>query len=210
MKRQPLSWRFEDDALQGGHRLIAGVDEAGRGSLAGPVVAAAIIFLERKCCPPGVHDSKTLTRKARQFLYAKLTGHPQILFHAASASVEEIDRLNILRASHLAMQRAVFGLQQKADFLLVDGLPVSLLGEKHRAIVEGDGQCPSIAAASIIAKETRDRLMESMEFDYPGYGFALHKGYGTARHMDALSRLGPCPFHRRSFSPVCQLSLSFD
>ena len=207
LKRQSCSWHFEDEYLRQGHKFLAGVDEAGRGCLAGPVVAAALIFLDRNACPEGVDDSKLLTRKRRQVLHKTLSSHPGILWAVGSASVEEIEKINILRASHLAMQRACASLPRKPDWLLVDGLPVKLLGEKHRAIVDGDAQCFSIAAASIIAKETRDLLMEEAEKTYPGYGFAQHKGYGTALHMAAVTRLGPCPLHRKTFGPIRQLSL---
>lgn len=201
------SWHFEDESLRQGHKLLAGVDEAGRGCLAGPVMAAALIFLDRAACPDEVNDSKQLTRKQRQSLHKILTADSRVLWAVGSASVEEIEKINILRASHVAMQRACEALPRKPDWLLVDGLPVSLFGKNHLAIVDGDALSNSIAAASILAKETRDLFMEEAEKSYPGYGFAKHKGYGTKQHLEALSRLGPCPMHRKTFGPVRQLSL---
>lgn len=181
--------------------LIAGVDEAGRGPLAGPVVVAAVILDPRQPIV-GLDDSKKLSEKKREALF------PLILEHALAhcvISVEpaEIDQLNIFQATMAGMSRAVAGLQPRAQSALVDGnkLPRDLPCP-GRAIVGGDALEPAISAASILAKVTRDRLMVAMDAVHPGYGFAVHKGYPTPTHLDALRRLGPCPEHRRSFAPV--------
>jgi len=203
-----LSWKFETEACQRGHRYIAGVDEAGRGCLAGPVVAAALIFPDQSGWPDGLNDSKKLNRKARSRLYEELQKRPGVVLAVGTASVEEIDRINILQAALLAMRRAVEGLDRAPDYLLIDG---NIMPDKARpglAVVSGDALSPSIAAASILAKETRDRMMEVLDQKYPGYGLAQHKGYGTAAHLRALAALGPCPEHRRSFAPVAQLGLA--
>jgi ribonuclease HII len=208
VKRPRLSWTHEEiHTIRLGECHIAGVDEAGRGCLAGPVVAGAIIFLCRKARPKGLNDSKLLVRADRQRLYQHLVTHTEIFWSVGIATVEEIDSINILQASHLAMRRALDGLPSRPGFVLVDGLPVRTLGHEHAALVGGDGISPSIAAASIIAKETRDRLMEVADAEFPGYGFAQHKGYGTPEHGRALEARGPCPLHRRSFAPVRQAAL---
>jgi ribonuclease HII len=203
-------WSHEDAARASGHACIAGVDEAGRGCLAGPVTAAAVIFLERSALPPGLDDSKKLSRRARQRLYQALTSHPGILWAVASASVEEIDRINILQAALLAMHRALTALPQTPNYALIDGnhLPTGL-PYPAQALIGGDAASLSIAAASILAKETRDLMMESLDREHPHHGFARHKGYGTAAHLRALAQHGPTPHHRRSFAPVAQLSLPF-
>ena len=205
--------RFEQEAWRAGTLRIAGVDEAGRGPLAGPVVAAAIVFdrdfLEAEALRSlaGIDDSKKLPAARREFFHALLTACPHARIGIASASVEEIDSLNILRATHLAMARALGQIVPPPDLALVDGLPVNGLPVPHRAIVGGDAASLSIAAASILAKVTRDRLMVALAARHPEYGFERHKGYGTKAHLDALRRHGPCPAHRRSFAPVAQLSL---
>ncbi|MFZ5806204.1 MAG: ribonuclease HII [Verrucomicrobiota bacterium] len=204
-----LSWEHEQSVRQKGYRCVAGVDEAGRGCLAGPVVAGAVIFLDMSACPDGVNDSKKLSRASRKKLYETLTSHTSILCGVGVASVEEIDQINILKASHLAMKRALEALSTPADFVLVDGLKVSLLGENHLALIGGDAISPSIAAASIIAKEYRDRLMEQFDAEYPQYGLARHKGYGTAEHLEAIQLYGISPLHRRSFAPVRQQTFAF-
>lgn len=208
---KPPMLRHELAARAEGHASLAGVDEAGRGPLAGPVVAAAVSFdwdwLEREGekALAGLTDSKKLSPKRREFFYGVLTeGNPAIRWSVGEAGVEEIDRLNILRATYTAMGRALRGLNPLPEFALVDGLPVEGLPVPHRAIVGGDGASWSIAAASVIAKVTRDRWMEEAEGKWPGYGFARHKGYGTKEHQEALERLGPCPLHRRSFLPARQ------
>jgi ribonuclease HII len=186
---------------RGAPPLVAGVDEAGRGPLAGPVYAAAVILDPRRPIA-GLDDSKRLTPAARAALEPRIQAR-SLAWSVAWASAEEIDRLNILRASLLAMGRAVAQLDPRPGRVLVDGnrCPEDLHcpGE---AIVGGDGLIPAIGAASILAKVARDRLMEGLEIAYPGYGFARHKGYPTREHREALARLGPCPEHRRSFAPV--------
>lgn len=205
--------RFEQEAWRAGTLCIAGVDEAGCGPLAGPVVAAAIVFdrdfLEAEALRSlaGIDDSKKLPASRREFFHALLTSCPHARIGIASASVEEIDSLNILRATHLAMARALGQIAPPPDLALVDGLPVNGLPVPHRAIVGGDAASLSIAAASILAKVTRDRLMVALAARHPEYGFDRHKGYGTKAHLDALRRHGPCPAHRRSFAPVAQLPL---
>jgi ribonuclease HII len=183
--------------------LVAGVDEAGRGPLAGPVVAAAVI-LPDDCTLESLNDSKKLTAKKREHFHAMLTVRADIHWGIGQADVAEIDRLNILRATHLAMARAVAALPRKPDHALVDGLPVRGLTVPHTALVAGDTLSLSIAAASIIAKVTRDRLMTALDAEYPQYGFARHKGYGVREHLEALRSHGPSPVHRRSFQPVAQ------
>lgn len=192
---------FERLAAAAGFLRIAGVDEAGRGPLAGPVVAAAVI-LPAWPCPLPVNDSKQLTEAQRSCLFAGLQQLPGIQIGVGIVAAAEIDELNILRATHKAMRLALVQLRPGADFALVDGLPVPGLPVPHRAVVKGDGRSQSIAAASIIAKVWRDRMMEQAELEWPGYGFARHKGYGTVAHLEALRRLGATPLHRRSFAPV--------
>ena len=157
---------------------------------------------------PGLNDSKQLTAAKREALFAALLERADVHCSVGIASTEEIDRLNILRATHLAMARAVEGLSLRPDFCLVDGLPVKGMPVPHRAIVKGDGRSLSIAAASVLAKVTRDRMMTEADAEFPQYGFAKHKGYGTKVHMEALRKHGPCPLHRRSFAPVSQMELS--
>lgn len=193
------TFAYEQAHLARGFSRIAGVDEAGRGPLAGPVVAAAVI-LHEGICPDGVADSKALSPTLRERLHEELVG--SCSWSVGIAGVDEIDSLNILRATHLAMRRALDGLGPSADFALVDGLPVPGLPVRHLAIVKGDARCLSIAAASIIAKVTRDRMMLALHEEFPQYGFDRHKGYGTPQHLRALAEHGPCPCHRRSFAPV--------
>lgn len=182
--------------------LVAGVDEAGRGPLAGPVVAAAVILDERQPIA-GLADSKKLSAARREALYDEIRAKA-LCCCVAQASVEEIDRLNILQATLLAMQRAVAGLRLKPGLVLVDGNRLPLLEMRAEAIVKGDAKVAAISAASILAKVTRDRGLELLDQRYPQYGFARHKGYGTAEHLQALRLHGPCPEHRRSFAPVAQ------
>lgn len=186
-------------------RLVCGVDEAGRGPLAGPVYAAAVI-LDPARPIDGLADSKKLSEPRRERLALEIRDRAAA-FGIAFASVEEIDRLNILRATHLAMRRAVEALGG-CDHLLVDGRPVPGLPAPSTAIVRGDSASYSIAAASIVAKVQRDRIMDDLDCAYPSYGFARHRGYGTAAHLAALARFGPCPAHRRSFAPVAQQLLA--
>ncbi len=182
--------------------LIAGVDEAGRGPLAGPVVAAAVILDDLKPIK-GLADSKQLTAKRREKLYDEIRAKA-LCCSIAEASVEEIDRLNILQATMLAMQRAVAGLRLKPAKVLVDGNRLPPLDVLAEAIVSGDALVPAISAASILAKVTRDRQLEALDLRHPAYGFAQHKGYGTAQHLQALQQFGPLPEHRRSFAPVAR------
>jgi ribonuclease HII len=184
--------------------LLAGVDEAGRGPLAGPVVAAAVIFRPEQRVP-GVTDSKQLTEAERDELVAVIRRRA-LRIGVGAASCREVDRLNILRATHLAMCRAVAGLGLRPEHLLVDGLPVPDLGPDHTAVVDGDAKSFTIACASIVAKTTRDGIMRRLARRYPGYGWETNVGYGTPEHVMALGQRGPTPHHRRSFVPV-QLSL---
>ena len=192
--------KYELQARKRGHVVIAGVDEAGRGSLAGPVVAAAVI-LPVGCLLPGVQDSKKLTPAEREQLYHEIRAAAQVVA-VAHCQADVVDAVNILRATHIAMRNALEQLSPTPDLVLVDGLFVPELGFPQVAIVKGDGKSISIAAASIIAKVERDAMMRELDAQYPGYGFAEHKGYGTAQHRRALRTLGPCPIHRRSFAPV--------
>lgn len=198
----------EHAALESGVFCIAGVDEAGRGPLAGPVVAAAVVFPadclwgEPEAIIEGINDSKTLSAKKRQVLLEQIKAFPGILIGVGKCSPKEIDRINILRATHLAMRKALDNLAELPELALVDGLPVPGLPVPSRSMIKGDSRSFSIASASIVAKETRDAIMVKMDKKYPGYGFAAHKGYGTRRHLEALKRLGPCPIHRKSFKPV--------
>lgn len=187
---------------------LVGIDEAGRGCLAGPVVAAAVQIAEADLAPLAAgplaqaNDSKQLSPAQRDRLYETLTHEPRVRWGIGQASVEEIDRLNILRATHLAMRRAIEALPTLPDHALVDGLPVKALPIPHDALVKGDSRSLLIACASILAKVSRDRLCLTLDAQFPGYGLAQHKGYGTRAHLDALRRLGPSPCHRRSFAPV--------
>ncbi len=188
---------FDAQFITGSVRILAGTDEAGRGPLAGPVVAAACILPEG-FLPEGLDDSKKLTEKKRDALYDVITENA-VAWCAASASPEEIDEINILNASLLAMRRAIAGLSVQPDLVLVDGNVNRGFPLPAKAIVGGDALSPSIAAASIIAKVTRDRMCADYETLYPGYGFEKHKGYPTPAHKLAVYELGPCPIHRRSF-----------
>ena len=183
--------------------LIAGVDEAGRGPLAGPVVAAAVILDERKLIP-GLADSKILSPMRREQLYEQIYADA-LCCSIASASVEEIDRLNILQATMLAMRRAVLGLRLTPVKVLVDGNRIPVMQVLAEAIVKGDALVPSISAASILAKVYRDRWCAQVHLQFPQYGFDAHKGYGTQAHMAALREHGACPQHRRSFAPVAEV-----
>ncbi len=186
---------------------LAGVDEAGCAPLAGPVVAAAVI-LDREKFPRGIDDSKALPAPAREAIYARLT--KVAAWGVGVASVEEIDRLNIYWARMLAMVRAVEALGVEPAMVLVDGNRCPNWERPSVAIVDGDAKCRSIAAASIVAKVTRDRIMFEYAKDYPGYGWETNKGYGTPEHQRALAELGPTPLHRRSFAPVRQFTLDFE
>ena len=184
--------------------MVAGVDEAGRGPLAGPVIAAAVILDERDRIA-GLADSKTLSERRREQLAQRIR-EQALACSIGRAGHEEIDRLNILNATLLAMQRAIRGLSIKPDRVLVDGNRCPDTEYPARAIIKGDGAEACISAASILAKVCRDREMQDLDRQYPGYGFARHKGYPTREHILALSANGPCPIHRRSFAPVQRLS----
>ena len=183
--------------------LIAGVDEAGRGPLAGPVVAAAVILDDLNPIR-GLADSKVLTARKREQLYDEIRAKA-LCCSIAEASVDEIDRINILQATMLAMRRAVEGLRLKPSLVLVDGNRLPVLAMRAEAIVKGDSKVASISAASILAKVTRDRWCAELDAQYPQYGFAGHKGYGTAEHLLALQTHGACPQHRKTFSPVTKV-----
>ena len=183
--------------------LIAGVDEAGRGPLAGPVVAAAVI-LDDLSPIAGLADSKKLTALKRERLYDEIRAKA-LCCSIAEATVEEIDELNILQATMLAMRRAVEGLRLKPTKVLVDGNRLPVLDVLAEAIVKGDSKVQAISAASILAKVTRDRWCEQIDHEYPAYGFAKHKGYGTEAHMQALKTHGATPWHRKSFAPVAEV-----
>lgn len=184
-------------------RRVCGVDEAGRGPLAGPVVAASVLFLAPEAIPAGLNDSKKLTHTARTELAAALRSDPTICIGIGIASVEEIDEFNIWGATTIAMRRAAEKLSHTPDLALVDGkITPKNFPYPVQTVVGGDGISLSIAAASIIAKTTRDTMMAEYALTYPQYGFAKHAGYGTAAHMAALALHGPCPIHRRSFKPI--------
>lgn len=188
---------YEKEAAQKGYSAVCGIDEAGRGPLAGPVFAAAVI-LPAEVEIPGLNDSKKLTAKKREALFP-LIQEKAVSWSVAFATESEIDEINILQATYLAMRRACEGLSIPADYALVDGNrmpPLSVTGE---TIIKGDGLSASIAAASVLAKVSRDRLMLELDSLYPEYQFAKHKGYGTALHVELLRKYGPCPIHRRSF-----------
>lgn len=195
---------FENAKISQGYSLIAGIDEAGRGPLAGPVSAGAVILPEG-FSHTWLNDSKKLSEKRREALYAELTERGDVIWALSFVDTEEIETTNILRATHMAMARAAEALSSRPDFCLIDGLPVPSFPILSEGIVKGDGKSLSIAAASIIAKVSRDRLMLEYAEQYPEYGFDRHKGYGTKLHMDALRKHGPCPIHRKTFAPVANL-----
>lgn len=194
---QGTLWELETQYQAEGYRLICGVDEAGRGPLAGPVVAAAVM-LPHGLEIPGLNDSKKLTDKKRRELFP-IIREQAIAFGIGWASQEEIDEINILQATFLAMNRALDAMSAKADLALVDGNRDPGFPLATKTIVKGDSLSANIAAASVLAKVTRDNFMEEMAEQYPGYGFEIHKGYGTRAHYAALEALGPCEIHRRSF-----------
>jgi ribonuclease HII len=189
-----------------GYRVVAGIDEAGRGPLAGPVCVAAVV-LPDDFTHAVLNDSKQLSEVKRERLYEEITADPRIRWHCVSVEPEEIDRINILQATWEGMRRAALALQPVPDAVLIDGKPVKRYPLHQVALVKGDSLSYSIAAASIIAKVTRDRLMVAMARQFPAYGFEIHKGHPTPGHLAALKQLGPCPQHRRSFGPVAQLEL---
>jgi ribonuclease HII len=205
----PCGLRFEKHLWSTGIPLVAGIDEAGRGPLAGPVVAAAAV-LPAEFKLNGLNDSKLLAEPVReQFFEALVVPGRLVCYGIGVAEPEEIDRLNILRATFLAMERAVAALPVQPDHLLIDGLPVPVFRQPQTAIVGGDGKSKSIAAASVIAKVTRDRMMRQWHSEFPLYDFDQNKGYGTPAHLESLQIHGPCAIHRRSFAPVAQTFFLF-
>ena len=203
------SLKHEKKLRAAGYAIIAGIDEAGCGPLAGPVVAAAVVL-------PGnfrhkvLNDSKQVAPEKREAIFEELTVRADVAWAVSVVAHDEIDRFNILRAAHLGMKRAVEQLPQRPDHVLIDGRPVHGFPVAATSLVKGDALSFSIAAASIVAKVTRDRLMLAFDVQFPEYGFAQHKGYGTPLHLERLRTYGPCPIHRRSFLPVQQLLLRFD
>ena len=190
-------WELENAVHDEGYGVVCGVDEAGRGPLAGPVCAAAVI-LPRGLVIEGLNDSKKLTEKRRESLCGEITSSAEA-YGIAFASVEEIEELNILGATYLAMNRAIAALGREIDLALIDGNRNAGIEYPSRTVVKGDSLCASIAAASVLAKVTRDRYMTELDERYPGYGFARHKGYGTKAHYAAIRELGASPVHRPSF-----------
>jgi ribonuclease HII len=201
--------RFEKHLWSTGVPLVAGIDEAGRGPLAGPVVAAAAV-LPAEFSLTGLNDSKQLTETVREQFFEALTAPGKLVCYGIGlAEPAEIDRLNILRATFLAMERAVTALPLRPDHLLINGLPVPVFQQTQTAVVDGDAKSMSIAAASVIAKVTRDRMMRKWHSEFPQYDFDQNKGYGTRAHLESLQIHGPCPIHRRSFAPVAQTYFLF-
>ena len=190
-------WQFEEELFAQGYKLVCGVDEAGRGPLAGPVCAAAVILPEHLEIP-GLDDSKKLSDKRRRELFP-IIKEQAIAYGIGLASHEEIDEINILQATFLAMERAIAGLQVKPEFALIDGNREKDFGLPVKTVVKGDSLSANIAAASVLAKVTRDMLMEEAAVEYPGSGFEIHKGYGTRAHYDALRQQGACAIHRMTF-----------
>ena len=213
MNDQINLYEFEEKLYDEGFHLICGVDEAGRGPLAGPLVVAACIL------PPflrieGINDSKQLSAKKRKELY-KVIVKNALAYKIVFVTEEDVDSLNIYQATKKGMLMAIAGIKHKPDYALIDAMPLGELEIPHNSIIHGDARCASVAAASILAKVTRDEYMEKMDIKYPNYGFKKHKGYGTKAHMQALEKYGPCKIHRKSFAPVSkfyskQMSISFD
>ncbi|HUX28564.1 MAG TPA: ribonuclease HII [Terracidiphilus sp.] len=201
-------WTLEDAARSRGALRIAGIDEVGRGPLFGPVVAAAVI-LPRGCSLQGLTDSKKLSEKKRNELDREIRLNA-VAWSIAAVDAETVDRINIRRASLEAMRRAVAQLALSPDFLLIDGRDTIDWNCPQQAVIKGDATSVSVAAASVLAKVHRDRLLIELDAQFPGYGLARHKGYGSAEHMEALARLGPTPLHRKSYQPVAQAALRFD
>lgn len=195
--------RREGELRANGYRYVAGIDEAGRGPLAGPVVAAAVILPVDKPLL-GLDDSKKLTSRQRQELYREIT-KAALAWSVGYSSPQYIDATDILQATRRAMEKALEKLPVRPDYLLVDALHLPDVDLPQEGIEGGDGKCACIAAASVVAKVTRDAWMEGWDRQYPGYGFARHKGYPTPEHLEALTKLGPCPLHRRSFQPLAEL-----
>lgn len=206
-------YALEEELLDQGYKLVCGVDEAGRGPLAGPVVVCACIL------PPflridGINDSKKLSEKKREELY-KIIIKEALYYNIVFVDREEIDELNIYQATKMGMLKAIEGLKVEPDYVLIDAMPLGELKMGNKSIIHGDALSASIAAASILAKVTRDHYMEKMDIKYPNYGFKKHKGYGTKAHVEALEKYGPCEIHRHTFYPVSkyfskQLTIDFD
>jgi len=209
MSYRRCGFRYEKKLRAIGAAHIAGIDEAGRGALAGPVVAAAVVLPE-KFRHRRLNDSKQLAPELREQIYSELISDPQVRWTVGIVDSVEIDRINILRASHRAMRLAVEALIEPPDHVLIDGLPVIPFPLPQTAIIEGDCISLSIAAASVIAKVTRDRMMRDFCAHFPQYCFGQHKGYGTELHLLKLYEFGPCPIHRRSFEPVAQPLLALE
>lgn len=207
-ERPVCGWKLERAAHKAGALRIAGVDEVGRGPMFGPVVAAAVI-LAPKCRLAGLNDSKQLSEKKRNQFDAEVRANA-VAYAIAAVDVETIDRINIRRASMLAMRRAVEQLALTPDYLLIDGVDTIDWPCPQQAVVQGDATSFSIAAASVLAKVYRDRLLVELDSVYPGYGLAKHKGYCSPEHLAALKRLGPTPQHRKSYQPVSQTLLPFE
>lgn len=212
-KKADDRFEFERELWSRGVMRVAGVDEAGRGPLAGPVVAAAVIF-PHAWSKAGfderlrdLNDSKQLTKRQREDFFAILTSDSEIHYAIAVMDAATIDRINILQATHRAMNEALARLQPQPGHVLVDGRPVKSMALPNTALVKGDARSYSIAAASVLAKVTRDRMMLDYDAQFGGYGFAEHKGYGTPQHLAALVERGPCPIHRRSFAPLKLMQL---
>ena len=205
----PPTWRFEDEAYAAGRVCVAGVDEVGRGCLAGPVVAAAVI-LDRRADVRGVNDSKLLTAPQRTAAARRILD-TAVAVGLGAASADEVDRINILQATLRAMRRAVDALPVVADHLLLDAALLPELAAPQVSLIKGDRRSFSIAAASIVAKVVRDRVMEHYAVAYPAFGFEMNRGYGTAAHLAALLESGPCEIHRRTFRGVlAEGSLAFE
>ena len=201
MRDQKLNlYEYEEALYDQGNQVICGVDEAGRGPLAGPVVVAACIL------PPflrieGINDSKQLTAKKREELF-KIIVKNAVAYQIVFVSEADVDLLNIYQATKKGMLEVIRGLEVTPDHVLIDAMPLGELKIPHTSIIHGDARCASVAAASILAKVTRDEFMEKMDVKYPNYGFKKNKGYGTKAHMEALEKYGPCPIHRKTYAPV--------
>ena len=199
-ERLDAMYVYERAAVAAGHMIVAGVDEAGRGPLAGPVAVAAVI-LPQEAHLPRINDSKKLSAAVREELFTQIVAIA-ISYHVALIDAETIDRMNILQATRMGMYEAIAALTPAPDEVLVDAVELPKLSMPSQSIIKGDAKSVSIAAASILAKVTRDHLMEQYDTEYPHYGFAKHKGYGTQEHIDAIRKYGVCPIHRKSFEPI--------
>ena len=199
-ERLHIMYAYERAAAQAGHLVVAGVDEAGRGPLAGPVAAAAVI-LPQECELPRLNDSKKLSSAMREELFAQIVASA-VSYHVSFIDAETIDRINVLQATRMGMYEAIAMLSPSPEEVLIDAVELPKLRMPSKSIIKGDAKSASIAAASILAKVTRDRLMETYDREYPNYGFAKHKGYGTCEHIEAIRKHGICPLHRKSFEPI--------